>query len=226
MRGVLKTSQATYLYGKEDVMDYVHARKAFVAESTRVVTWLRPLNGLPFPTKSVLEVCDFDITWVRALHGDVVISLNGKPLKRLTRCGDRHAFLDMLENGRVMDIAIEASLDWQITAQSEVEVCVRGWLDDTPTFGIAPGASGMGEPRYYALSNVEAPVIRWYEGIDLSDVRDTELPIMGGRHSITKLWSTRWSHAEQIAATEAFRCRADEEVRTFGERASLSDTDF
>lgn len=203
-------------------MDYVAARKAFPAENTRVVTWLRPLKGLPFPTKSVLEVVDYDITWVRSLHGDVVISLNDRPLKRLTRCGDRHCFLDMLENERIREIAADTAIDWQITEQSEVEVCVRAWLEDTPTFGVAPGVPGTGETRYYAFSNVEAPVIRWHEGIDLSDV-GAELPIMGGSHSITKLWSTRWTESERLAAVEAFKARADEAVRTFGERAYYDD---
>lgn len=204
-------------------MDYVTARKAFPAENTRVVTWLRPLNGLPFPTKSVLEVVDYDITWVRSLRSDVVISLNDRPLKRITSCGDRHTFLDMLENERVMEIAGNTAVDWQITEESEVEVSVRAWLVDTPTFGVAPGVPGTGEARYYAFSNVEAPVVLWYEGIDLSDI-SAELPIMGGCHSMTKLWSTRWMEAERRAAVEAFRARADETVRTFGERAYYDDT--
>ena len=88
----------------------------------------------------------------------MVISLNDRPLKRLTVCGDRHSFLDMLENERIREIGTEAALNWQITAQSEVEVCVRAWLEDTPTFGIAPGVSGTGETRYFAFSNVEAPL--------------------------------------------------------------------
>lgn len=201
-------------------MDYVSAFKAFAPETVRVVTRMPSFHGLPFPTKSSIEVADFAITWVRSVRGDVVISLHDRPLRRITAFGDRNSFLDLLADGRIGEIARETVEAWKIAQETDVEVCVRAWIEDTPTLGIAPGVPRLSVSRYYALSNVRAPVIPWHDGIDRMTALDTELPIMEERHSITKLWSNRWKGDEAAVAREAFRTRADEAHRTIGEPAS------
>lgn len=201
-------------------MEYVSAFKAFAPETVRVVTRIPSFHGLPFPTKSSIEVADFAITWARSVRGDVVISLHDRPLRRITTFGDRDCFLDLLADGRIGEVARQTVEDWKIAPGNDVEVCVRAWIEDTPTLGIAPGVPGLSVTRYYALSNVQAPVIPWHEGIDGLTALDTELPIMEERHSVTKLWSNRWSSDDAAAAREAFRVRADEVHRTIGEPSS------
>ncbi|MCV9965014.1 hypothetical protein OIU34_24260 [Pararhizobium sp. BT-229] len=204
-------------------MDYVNAFKAFAPETVTVVTRIPAFHGLPFPTKSSIEVANFAITWVRSVRGDVVISLHDRPLRRISTFGDRGSFLDLLADERIREIALATVEDWKIAPENDVEVCVRAWIEDTPTLGIAPAVPGLSVSRYYALSNMQAPVIRWYEGIDPLTALNTELPIMEDTHSITRLWSNRWSREEAAAAREAFRARADEAHRTIGEPAWMTE---
>jgi hypothetical protein len=204
-------------------LDYIHAFKAFAPKSERVVTWVRSNEGLLFPVKFVQQVLDVDITWVRKVRGDVVFGLGSKPLRKVRSHADLSAFLDLLNNFSVRQTARLAADEWNLSPENEIDVSIRVWIEDVPTFGPAPNSDCRTTPLYYALSNLHQPVIPWYDGIDLAGARDNELPIGTERHSLTKIWSSRWSDSESEAARTRFELRADEEVRTVGDLAYLDD---
>ncbi|MCS4089442.1 hypothetical protein [Rhizobium sp. BK176] len=204
-------------------LDYVHAFKAFAPKSEKVVTWVLSNEGLPFPVKFVQQVLDVDLTWVRKVHGDVVVCLGDRPLRKVRTISERFEFLDLLHDMPLRATAQRTADDWNLTADNEVDVSIRVWLEDVPTFGLAPGGNDQPAPRYYAMSNLQQPVIPWYEGIDLSKTRNHDAPLLTERHSLTKIWSSRWSASECEAARSRFELRVREKVRTVGDPAYLSD---
>lgn len=200
-------------------LDYVHAFKAFVPKSEKVVTWVRSNEGFLFPVKFVQQIVDVDITWVRQVRGDVVIGIGNKPLRKVQSLSERFEFLDFLP---LVHSARRTAEELNLTPESDVDVSVRVWIEDIPTFGLVPDRKGKPTPLYYALSNLQQPAIPWYDGIDLASARD-ELPILTERHSLTKIWSSRWSASECEAARTRFELHADEPIRTVGERATFDD---
>ncbi|MBY3151289.1 hypothetical protein HFO56_02670 [Rhizobium laguerreae] len=204
-------------------LDFVLAFKAFTPEPAKVVTWVRSNEGLPFPVKTLQHVMDVEITWVRKVRGHVILTLGDRPLRKVISCADRAAFLDLLNNQHVRHSARTTAAEWGLSTGNEVDVSIRVWMEDFPTFGAVPNSRALSTPRYYSLSNLQQPVIPWYEGIDLARARDEELPMGPERHSLTKIWSSRWTDSECEAARARFRLRADEEVRTIGVLANMDD---
>jgi hypothetical protein len=204
-------------------LDYVHAFKAFAPKTQKVVTWVRSNEGLLFPVKFVRQVIDVDITWVRKIHADVVVGIGDRPIANVRSSYDNRAFLDVLTDEFLRNTARSTVKAFNLSIESEVDVSIRAWIEDIPTFGPAPDRSGHPTPLYYALSNLQQPVIPWYEGIDLANARNHDVPLLTDRHSLMKIWSSRWSDSECEAARTRFELRAGEEVRTAGEPAYLDD---
>jgi hypothetical protein len=207
-------------------MEYEHAFKAFTPETLRAVTWLPANDGLPFPVRHSREIVDLDITWIRRIRGHVVIMIRERPIQKLYSFDERFFFLDVLDNGRAHDVALQAAHDLNLSPLGDAEVAVRLWLEDIPTFGGTPAAKSddrpLEMPRFYALSNLQHPVIPWHEDIDLARARDFDC--LGKlRHSLTKIWSSRWGAGERDATRSAFRLRANEDTRTAGDPAYLDD---
>lgn len=205
---------------RDNILDYIRGLFSFAPEITRVAADVPHLDGLPFPTKHAIEEIALPITWVRSVAGDVVISFRDRPIRRVSKLD-----LTEIENGcfsahYAFNIARREAQRRGILPENDIEVCVRLWLEDTPTLGLARSDP----PEYFALTNMGSIVVPMEDGLTPEAVLETGVPLSLERHSLSKVWSNRWTGNEAEDAWKAFRSSCWQETRTLGPEAPYSMT--
>jgi hypothetical protein len=168
-------------------------------------------------SKVVLQRETADIVWVRVSHAVAYLSFKGRVVKILEGYNDFYGFLG--SSRRLVEEAPRRALSWQIDRESDLEMHVLGYLEDSPTLGYAKTEYGR---KYYQpiekhvwLDSPEAKVGEPF-GFDNfpSDARQV---LQTRQHAATLVWKSSNSDDENEKAFAAFEALANVEDHVFTE---------
>ncbi|MCS4088421.1 hypothetical protein [Rhizobium sp. BK176] len=155
-----------------------------------------------------------DIVWVRSSLAIAYLSFKGKVVKRLESHNDFYGFLSSARG--LCNEAPSRVKHWQIERDSELELHVVGWVEDSPTVGYEKVEYGR---RYYKpLAKhvwLDSPDAKVGEAFNFDNFPFESRKGLGVvAHTATIVWKSSWSDEENLAAFAAYEALAKAETRT------------
>jgi hypothetical protein len=167
-------------------------------------------------TREIIKRETVDIVWVRVSQAVAYLSFKGRIVKILEGSNDFYGLLT--SSRREIEYAPEKAKSWGIERDSELEVHVLAYLEDSPTLGYAKTEYGR---KYYTpiRSHVWliSPDAKIGDEVNFDKIPYGARSLLGARqHAATLVWTSKKSDEENAAAYAAFvaLARAEEHVFT------------
>lgn len=168
-------------------------------------------------SKVTLQRETADIVWVRVSHAVAYLTFKGQVVKILEGHWDFYGFL--ASSRRLSEEAPRRARAWQIERESELEMHVLAYLEDSPTLGYAQTEYGR---KYYKPIEkhvwLDSPQAKVGEAFNFDNFPyEARQALETRRHAGTLVWKSSNSDEQNEAAFAAFETLANAEEHVFTE---------
>ncbi|MCV9964170.1 hypothetical protein OIU34_20000 [Pararhizobium sp. BT-229] len=167
--------------------------------------------------KTIIKRETVDIVWVRVSHSLAYLTFKGKIVKKLEGLYDFYGFL--ASSRTQVEEAPGRAKRWQIERDSELELHVLAYLEDSPTLGYAQ--TEYGRKYYKPLANpvwLDSPDAKAGEEFSFDNFPyESRNGLSARNHAATLVWKSSNSDEENAAAFAAFDAMAKAEDHVFTE---------
>lgn len=168
-------------------------------------------------SKFIVKRETVDIVWVRVSHSVAYLTFKGRIVKRLEGLYDFYGFL--ASSRAQVEEAPGRAKRWEIERDSELELHVLAYLEDSPTLGYAQTEYGR---KYYKPITkhvwLDSPDAKVGDEFNFDNFPyESRQGLSSRNHASTVVWKSSNSDEENAAAFAAFEALAKAEAHVFTE---------